>query len=429
MNQVTETALSLLNDIAVGTFGILLSMSFGGVLSQRRFRLIIPCCIVLLLFFNGLIYSIWSAELGTKLYPLIVHLPLVVLICILSKKPLWSLISVLSAYLFCEIRRWFALLAAELLAGNIYTRKTAEIIITIPLLLILIHLASPAIQKIMYYPIKTQCLFGLVPAIYYAFDYVTRIYTNLLYEGSPAALEFMPFVCCVAYLIFLLYNFAEEHKKQQLRQTQRNLDIRLSQAVREITRLRDSQTQAIHYRHDLRHHLQYLSNCLENNQTKRAQDYISNICGEIETQKIRRYCENETANLIISAFAERANKNGVEMDVQGALTDDIKVSDNDLCALLSNSLENALHACLPLAESGEKCVISMQFRPAEASGKFFLQISNPYRGEVKFENGIPISIEPDHGIGVKSICYITERYDGYYSFSLEDGYFILRLSL
>lgn len=429
MNQITETALSMLNDVVVGVFGVLLSFSFGGALRSRRNRFILLCCIVLMMFFHWLMYSVWSVELGSRLYPLIVHLPTVLLMCYFTKKPLWSVVSVLCAYLFCEIRRWFALLAAELLNGSDYTQKAAELIITIPLLLFLMRFASPAIQQLMDYPVKTQIQFGLIPAIYYAFDYLTRIYTDLLSGGSPVVLEFMPFVCCVAYLMFLLYNLAEERKRQRLRQIQSNLDLQLSQAVREITQLRESQTQAVHYRHDLRHHLQYLSTCLEDGQDERALSYISDICREIEAQKVCRYCENEAANLILSSFAGRAKKSGIDMEVHGSVTDDVTVSDNDLCVLLSNSLENALHASLPLAESGEVCVISVRFRFVQATGKLFLQITNPCRGDVKFENGVPVSSQQDHGIGVQSICAIVERYGGCYSFSLENGMFLLRLSL
>lgn len=429
MNQMTETAISLLNDVTVGVFGVLLSASFGGVLHRRRNRIAVLCCIVVMLFFHWLVYSMWNVETGSKLYPLIVHIPTMILVYILTKKPLWSVISVLCAYLFCEIRRWFALLAVVILRGGVQTQKITELIITVPLLLFLIWFASPAIQQVMNYPLKTQCQFGLIPLIYYVFDYITRIYTNLLLSGSSVVLEFMPFVCCVSYLMFLLHNFSEEHSRQHLRQIQSNLDIQLSQAVREITQLRESQAQAVRYRHDLRHHLQYLSNCLENGQDERARNYISDICQEIESQKVCRYCENEAANLILSAFVERAKKSGVKINVQGAVTNDIKVSDNDLCVLLSNALENALHACLPSADSGEACVISVQFRFVKTSERLFIQIENPYHGDIKFENGIPISSKPDHGIGVQSICAIVKRYGGCCSFLTENRSFILRISL
>lgn len=46
-----------------------------------------------------------------------------------------------------------------------------------------------------------------------------------------------------------------------------------------------------------------------------------------------------------------------------------------------------------------------------------------------FEKGLPVTREPGHGIGVRSIYSIAERYNGMYSFSEKDGRFVLRVSL
>lgn len=53
--------------------------------------------------------------------------------------------------------------------------------------------------------------------------------------------EFMPTVCCGAYLVFLLYNSAEERKRSRLRQVQDILKLQMSQAAQEIAQLRKSQ--------------------------------------------------------------------------------------------------------------------------------------------------------------------------------------------
>lgn len=64
----------------------------------------------------------------------------------------------------------------------------------------------------------------------------------------------------------------------------------------------------------------------------------------------------------------------------------------------------------------------------ERAGKLFLQVTNPC-GPVRFENGLPVSDRPGHGVGVQSICAIVQRYGGVYAFLVQDGRFILRLSL
>lgn len=423
------TLISLLNDTAVSIFGSLLSASFCDALRTRRDRRIFWLGMALMLIPQGMVYLLWSAEFRLQIYPLILHLPLLILLNSLTGKTLWPAISILSAYLFCQMRRWPALLVAAALPGEAVTQKLAELAFTLPLLLILLRFAAPGIRQLMEYPVGTQCRFGLIPALYYGFDYLTRIYTDLLYGGSPVAVEFMPTVCCAAYLIFLLHNSAEERRRSLLQQTQDNLKLQMAQAAREISALRESQSMTARHRHDLRHHLQYLLSCIENGQTERAKEYISGIYAEIEAQKIRRYCENEAVNLILSAFAERAERTGIEMDVRGELPSLVSIGDNDLCVILSNALENALHACLPLVTAGTACTIGVEFRFLAQNGRLFLQIVNPCREDVRFEKGIPVSSRPGHGIGVQSICAVVERHGGGCTFLAENGQFILRMFL
>ena len=84
-------------------------------------------------------------------------------------------------------------------------------------------------------------------------------------------------------------------------------------------------------------------------------------------------------------------------------------------------------ALLSFGLSKEERTIDVQFFDRE--GKLFLQITNPCQEDILFENGIPVSNQQDHGIGVQSICAIVERYGGVHTFTVQDGSFILRLSL
>lgn len=419
--------LAILNDGAVSIFGSVLAASFCNALNTRRNCRIFWCAIPVILLIQGEIYSIWDAEFLRKLFPLVVHLPLILLLYVLTKRLLWPIISVLSAYLCCQLRRWIALLTVELASGGAMMQDVVELIVTLPILLFLLRFVAPAIRQLSYRPAKFQFQFGVIPALYYAFDYATVVYTDFLTSGSPVIVEFMPLVCCGGYLAFLLYYSAEEQKRSQLKQVQNSLDIQLKQSVREISALRESQALAYQYRHDLRHHLQYVSTCIENGLEEEAQEYISDVCREIEAQKVTHYCENETVNLIFSSFAGRARRDGINMNICGTLPEFLLVAEKDLCVLLSNALENAIHACQSFAAAGEASTIDVQFY--EREGKFFLQVVNPYKNEICFEKGIPVSNRSGHGIGVQSICAIVERCGGVYSFQAKDGEFVLQLYL
>lgn len=418
---------SLLNDGAVSIFGSILSASFCDALHSRRNKRLFWCCIVLFLMMQCLIFSVWDADFLRKIFPLVVHLPLLLLLWMMTKKLLWAMISVLTAYLCCQLRRWIALFLVALISGGSMAQDITELIVTVPILWLLLHFVSPAIRQFSYRPARLQLQFGIIPMLYYVFDYATVVYTDVLTSGSPVVVEFMPLVCCVGYLFFLLYYSAEEQKQNRMKQVQNSLNIQLNQSVREISALRESQKLTQQYRHDLRHHLQYLLTCLENDKQEQAKEYISEICREIEGQKVIRYCENETVNLIISSFEGRATEEGIRMNIRGTLPEAVPIAERDLCVLISNALENALHACRAFADADEESTIDVQIYEKET--RIFIQVTNPCKQKVRFDNGIPLSEKEGHGIGTQSICAIVERYNGVYSFLEKEGQFILRLYL
>ena len=420
--------LYLANGLAVGVFGMVLSASFCEVVWTREKRRALVGSMVCLLLLQALVYAALEEGSLEALYPLVTHLPLAVVLCWLSGQRLWPVISVLTAYLCCQLRRWLALLVVAMAGGGIILQDVVQLVVTLPLLWALVRYAAPSVRAISHYPTSVQWQFAVIPALSYGFDYLTRIYTDWLNEGSPAAVEFMPFVCCLAYLLFVLRTSEEVQARTALEQTQNSLNLQVDQAVREIEALRVSQKTASTYRHDLRHHLQYLSACIENGRSEQAQDYIHTICAEIDAGKVTVYCQNEAANLILSAFAGRAEARGIPLKIQAVIPQDLPVSESDLCVLLSNALENALHACAALRTAGQRAEIALS--AYEKNARLFLEIRNSCGDAVAFdEEGIPVTDRPGHGIGVRSICAISERYGGLTSFAAKDGCFTLRVML
>lgn len=417
----------LINLASVGVFGMILSASFCDSLRTRQKRLAIAVSMVLILIFQGIFYFWIDSEAVALFYPLITHFPLAAVLCVLNRKCLWPVISVLTAYLCCQFRRWVALLLAAICSGGTGMQNAVELVLTVPVLLLLLRFISPSIRAVSHSAISMQCQFGLVPALYYGFDYLTRIYTDMLLDGVQVAVEFMPFVCSVAYLVFVFHTAAAERVRSRLEQTQSSLNMQMTQAVREIEALRESQRKTGIYRHDLRHHMQYLSSCIENGLLEQAQSYIQEVTSEIESNCIAVFCENEVANLIFSTFAGRAGKDGIPMTVRAEIPRTVHVAESDWCVLLSNAMENALCACRKRKEKGLDGFMEITvYRKKE---KLLLQFVNSCPEDVVIERGIPVTDRPGHGFGVQSICAIVDKYGGICNFSVRDNRFILQVVL
>lgn len=417
----------LVNLVTVGLFGMILSARFCDIRWTRKNKLLMAAGMAAIFLLQGMVYLWIGADAVEHAYPLITHLPLALLLCALNKKVLWPVISVLSAYLCCQLRRWIALLFVFMCGGGQAMQDITEMVLTVPVLLFLLRVVARPVRSFSHDSVPLQMRFGLIPAIYYCFDYVTRVYTNLILEGGLLVAEFMPFVCSGAYVAFVYYLSEEERLRGQLEETRESLNLQVTQAVREIDVLREAHRRTRAYRHDMRHHMQYILSCIENGRNEQAQDYIRGICSEIDAGTVVSFCENESINLIFSAFADRTRKYGIGLDIRAEIPPVIAVSESDLCVLLSNALENAIHASRKVQKEGLPASIGVS--AYEKNGTIFLQIVNTCGNDVVFYRGLPVTDDPGHGIGVHSICAIVEQYGGMYAFSVKDHRFTLRVSL
>jgi sensor histidine kinase regulating citrate/malate metabolism len=139
----------------------------------------------------------------------------------------------------------------------------------------------------------------------------------------------------------------------------------------------------------------------------------------------KRFCENQTIDLLCSSFDSKAQRLGVSLRVNAQLPKELSLSDTDLCSMVSNGLENALRA----ASQPDVTDKWVEFYCEIKQNKFLIQIQNPYAGTVTIENGLPVSKQEGHGYGCLSIQTIAQRYGGLFSFQAENGLFTLRLIL
>lgn len=227
--MTVSAVLSLLNLASVGVFGIVLSAAFCDLEWTRQRKGILAVSTVLMLALQAVVSLHWGTGLARYLYPVITHLPLFLLLAVLTGKWLWPLVAVLTAYLCCQLRRWAALLVIALFpAGGTVLQDAMELLVTLPLLAALVRWCAPSVRSLSHSPLSLQLQFGIIPLLSYAFDYFTRIYTDLLSSGNQAAVEFMPFVCSLAYLFFVLQTNRQQMLRSQLEQTQNSLNLQVA---------------------------------------------------------------------------------------------------------------------------------------------------------------------------------------------------------
>lgn len=415
----------MLNSSTLLVFGVFITAAILSIPFTRKnilifFLLCLGINIVQLAFyFEG---GLRSAQ---RVYPFITHLPVLLLMVFYYKKQLLhSIYALTSAYLCCQLSKWIGVLVYAA-TGKIYMEYGFRTIATLLLGIVLIRYFAETLGVILTKSRKTILIFNILPVSYYLFDYTATVYTDLLYSGSVVILEFMPFVLCVAYLIFSLVYFREYEEKMEAEHHTRLMNMKRDQFEKELESMKRSEYQVSLLRHDMRHFLTSISSYIDQSEPEKAKEYIKEVMALSDKTARKKFCENEIVNLILSSYESKIREEGIQFSHAIELPEELPFSDVDFTSILSNGLENAIHAvaALPLEERQ----ISLNLKMKEE--KLLLYIKNPYIKPVELEDGIPKTLEEGHGLGTRSIRLVTEKLQGNCQFLAKDGEFVLRVVL
>lgn len=182
--------------------------------------------------------------------------------------------------------------------------------------------------------------------------------------------------------------------------------------------LRQQETQVRQLRHDLRNHLTAVEGLLEQGKTREAAGYLSEIAGSPALRGTKRFCDNEVANVVLSAKAEEMTREGITADFAVSLSKDLPLADTDLCALLGNALDNAREGVQGCRE--KKVVLRCRLD----KGLFMLRLENPTANTGESLATTKADKE-SHGFGIPGMREIAQRCNGSLDAGIRDGRFEL----
>ncbi len=418
--------MTIILGLLVLLYGTLLTIGFAGGCSSNKERREVAVLSVFILTVQILIYFLLGLENTRKLYPLISHLPAFLLLVLRFKRP-WgvALTSILTAYFCCQLPQWIGAVTFHLF-GTTLAYALGYILSLVSLFFLFMRYFAKAAYRAMTFSKKSLLLFGGLPLFYYIFDYTTTVYTDALYKGVRIVIEFLPAAMALFYVAFVSAYHQEVQRRSRLEMDNAILTAQSERAKNEIFTLQQVQQQTSIYRHDMRHHLSLLNSYLEAGEIFMAGEYIRQVQKDIDKIVPMRYCENNAVNLILSSFATKAKQLDVTFSAEVNIPAVLSLSDTELCALLSNGLDNAVWAAAQMDEDTQR-IVRINCQPHK--DKLLIYISNPYRGTVTMREGLPESTQPQHGFGTKSIRMIAEKHNGYCAFESEEGLFTLKVVL
>lgn len=178
------------------------------------------------------------------------------------------------------------------------------------------------------------------------------------------------------------------------------------------------------FRHDLRSHMEMISNLAKNNEYEEIDAYLEQMHIKIDSFGNMVTVQNGIVDAIINQYYMKAMQSGVKMEVKGRFPVDCSIDAFDLCTIFSNVLSNALEAA---AETEEK-YISLECGYTDKN--IIIVVENSFCEDAKSGNSLWTTRKANkdyHGYGLENINDSVNKYDGVFDIEPKENRFILKI--
>ncbi|MDY3000181.1 GHKL domain-containing protein [Romboutsia timonensis] len=178
--------------------------------------------------------------------------------------------------------------------------------------------------------------------------------------------------------------------------------------------------------HDLKNHMI----CIKNYDTKEEIiSYINNLELQISDFENFKNTGNKTLDIILGEKIRLCKKYNIEFEESINISKLKFIKNNDICSIFANALDNAIEACINIDSEIEKRI---EAKATYINEFAIIKFINTKTNDIKIiDNRIQTS-KPDnkkHGLGIASIKYIVNKYNGETIVNYSDNEFILKIMI
>lgn len=250
------------------------------------------------------------------------------------------------------------------------------------------------------------------------------------FEDTFRSIDWMPLVIvglmallCIAALLFPLYLTKVAKERLEMEYMER-LAARYYEGMMARKSSDDEVRRTVH---DLRNQIQC---ALENIDEGAGRQQLEELSANLGGAQFVSFTGNPTMDTVLNQKRRAAGAIGADFSVMPHAVPHDLMRESDLCALVSNALDNAIEECERLGPGVPRYVDVKLFDRGDYLAMVF---TNPCLPERTTAGGaIPRTSKPDaasHGIGLSSIRYCVAKYHGNCSIEASNGQFKLTVLL
>ena len=180
-------------------------------------------------------------------------------------------------------------------------------------------------------------------------------------------------------------------------------------------------------RHDFKHHLAVIHCFVELNQTEECLSYLNKLSEWTDKQSLYAKSGHPIIDSIINFKLDQAAAKKISVSVRLQIPKDLELSTFDLSTLLGNLLDNAIEATCKLPEK-RMIQLTIQYQ----KGILLIQLKNSFNGIIRKSDNKILTTKKDakqHGIGLRRISEVVEKYKGYLVMENDDHIFLTKIML
>lgn len=225
--------------------------------------------------------------------------------------------------------------------------------------------------------------------------------------------------CAIIQYMRLQYRYQIEDQNREL------LKLQIENIMQQAKNTERKMEEIENIRRNIHQMMSNITVLAKEGNTKAIAHYIEEASAQNVNTSSNRYCNDTILNAILTSYFNRARRAEIKIKHSLSFPQTLPVDSAELSICFANALENAIHACEELPKDERIIIIKCIHKP-----QLMFEIKNPYHGKISFRrNGLPNTFETNHGIGTRSIMAFCEKYNAFYSFSAQDGWFKLVITL
>lgn len=404
--------------------GVFLYTLLDSRLNKHRTQLIMAAWIAAVIIVNFLLAALLGGKLYMRLTPLLLNLPVFVLFGWLSRhrdgRMLFTLMTLM-------VESALVMLAGMLCALPFCGNSGVDLLgrCAAAGLLIALNLRLRRLYLDMQEALcRGWFLFSIVPLAYYASLYVYAMQVSPGERtGNLVDILVTSAMVIAAYMVILFF-FQDTRRNAQIERERQLLQTQVSALRRQQDMVARSEEKIRLYRHDMRFTLHTLTAMLERGNTAGALEYLGKSNAKLDDTTLNHYCKSPVLDALLAYYEELARDRDIQVQIRMTLGPELPVDETELSTVFANALENAIHACEKLPEGTPRRIEVT----AVSAPNFCVEIANTCDGKAAFDDeGFPITHEPGHGIGTRSIAAFFSKHKVVYQYHVtEDNMFRLR---